>query len=353
MEAKAHVASVGVHTSIGFDALTTAMLFRAGSCGMRAAPLVDIDGDQITMCFVPTLAPLLSGWERAVALAQPALEEALSPLVGRVDGGGVKLQMCIDEHFGRAGRGTPEADAAAAMVTAITQRAHQLLPGLSVDVTARGGASGALCLPELLDGLNRRKYEAVVLGAVHSDYDPVRIEQLSEQGRLFKPDNLDSFIPGELAVFVVLMRETALRRAGLEGMAGVVAGASGVEAATIDNDLSAYDAKGLTNTIRQATQPMADAGLTAGWALTDLTFEMHRVAEWQSMIVRTRKLWAEPYVVDSPAQRIGRLGAAAIPLGMALAAVGWRHGSAPAPIAVVYAGSDGGERGAALLAAPA
>jgi hypothetical protein len=41
-----------------------------------------------------------------------------------------------------------------------------------------------------------------------------------------------------------------------------------------------------------------------------------------------------------------------MPLGMVLCAMGWHHGSAPAPIAMVHAGSDGGERGAALLASP-
>ena len=92
--------------------------------------------------------------------------------------------------------------------------------------------------------------------------------------------------------------------------------------------------------------------ITAGWALTDLTFEMHRVHEWQSMLIRTNKVWSDPYVVDSPAQRIGNLGAVSMPLGMVLAAVGWRHGSAPDPVAMVYAGSEGGARGAICLCAP-
>jgi 3-oxoacyl-[acyl-carrier-protein] synthase-1 len=352
LDPKAFVASVGARTSIGSDALQTAMLFRAGACGMRAAPLSDVDGEAVTMCFDPTLDPRLTGWERAVKLATPPLEDALKPLVGRIDGSGVKLMMCIDERYGRAGRGQMETDAATALVAGVMERAHQLLPGITVSVTARGSASAGICLPEALSALASRKTEAVVLGAVHSDYEPAWIGELSAHGRLFKPDNLDAYIPGEAAVFLVLMREDAIRRAGLVPMAGIIAAASGHEAATPENDLSSYDAKGLTQTIRDATKEMSDAGMTAGWALTDLTFEMWKVAEWQAMLIRTRNLWAEPYVVDSPSQRIGQLGAAAMPLGMAMCAIGWHHGSAPAPIAVVYAGSDGGERGAALLAMP-
>jgi len=351
MKARASVVSVGARTAIGLNALQTAMLFRAGAAGMAMAPLADVDGEPITMCFDKTLSPLLVGWERAVALATPALEEALSPLGGKVDGSRVRLLMCIDERYGRAEKASEDADAAAAMVTKIAARANALLPGITPDVTARGHASAAVCLPDGLALLESRGCEAVVLGSVHTDYEPAWINQLSEKGRLFKADNLDSFIPGEAAAFVVLMRDDVARRNELEPMAAVVSVALGAEAATPDNDLSAFEAKGLTRTIRQVAEPLPE-GMTAGWAVTDLTFEMRRVHEWQSMLTRTRKVWSEPYAVDSPAQRIGQLGAAAMPLGMTLVAQGWRCGSAPAPIAVVYGGSEGGARGAVLLAAP-
>ena len=346
LQAQAHIASVGARTSVGLDALQTAMLFRAGACGMRQAPLLDTDGEPVTMCFVPTLDPLLTGWERAVKLALPALEEALKPISGSIAGSSVKLQLCIDQRLQSDPR------SAAALVSGIQRRAHRLIKGIEVDVTARGPASAAICLPDLLRSLTTSRSEVVVLGAVHSDYEPGWISELSSRGRLFKPDNLDSFIPGELAVFVVIAREATLRRLGLSAMGGIVSAAIGSEAATPDNDLSAYDAKGLTNTVKEAAKPLVEAGFQAGWAFTDLTFEMRKVAEWQSMCIRTRKIWTEPYVVESPAQRIGQLGAAAIPLGMALASVGWRHRCAPSPIALVYAGSDSGERGATLLAAP-
>ncbi|RLB60730.1 MAG: hypothetical protein DRI90_13040 [Deltaproteobacteria bacterium] len=352
MKARAHVVSVGARTSLGQTALQTAMLYRAGCAGLAAAPLLDLDGDQVTMCFDPTLPPLLVGWERAVQLAVPALDEALAPLAGRVDGSRVQVSMCIDERYGTAGRGSADADAGAALVAGISDLVQKQLPGASLEVTARGNASAAVALGAGIASLEGRQRDALVLGAVHSDYDPPWIQGLSEKGRLFKPDNLDSFIPGELAVFLVLMREDVMRRAGLAPLAGVASVASGHETATPDNDQSAYDAKGLTHTVRDATAILVEAGLSAGWAITDLTFEQRRMHEWQSMLIRTRKVWSDPYVVESPAQRMGNLGAAAMPLGMALAATGWRCRSAPAPIAVVFAGSDAGTRGAVVLATP-
>ncbi len=352
MKPRALVVSVGARTSVGLNASQTAMLFRAGAAGMAMAPLVDVDGDQVTMCLQPTLDPLMVGWERAAMLAEPALQEALQPLQGRVDGSKVRFALCLDARYGAASRASEEAAQAAALTAQINDRAHRLLPGLDLEVVARGHASGALCMADILRSLEAREYDAAVIGGVHSDYDPGWIKHLSAQGRLFKPDNLDSFVPGELAAFVVLMREDAGRRAGLSPLAGVVSVATGMERATPHNDVSAFEAIGLTSTIRTVAQPLLDSGMTAGWAITDLTFEQRRVFEWQSMLVRTRKVWSDPYVVDSPAQRIGQLGAAAVPLGMTLVAMGWQSGAGPAPIAVVYAGSEAGERGAVLLGKP-
>ena len=84
--------------------------------------------------------------------------------------------------------------------------------------------------------------------------------------------------------------------------------------------------------------------------LTDLTGEMRRLHEWQSAFVRAQKVLGRPYMIDSPAQRIGYLGAVALPLSVVLAATAWEYGYAPSPIAIATAGNDGGERAALALA---
>ncbi len=100
---------------------------------------------------------------------------------------------------------------------------------------------------------------------------------------------------------------------------------------------------------RAAGEPLAEAALRAGWAISDHTFEARRILEWQAAVTRTHALWGEPHRLDSPAQRIGNLGAAALLLAMVLAAEGWRRHYAPSGIALAFAGSDAGERGALLL----
>jgi 3-oxoacyl-[acyl-carrier-protein] synthase-1 len=109
------------------------------------------------------------------------------------------------------------------------------------------------------------------------------------------------------------------------------------------------EAYGMTAAVRNATKVTTDAGIKIGWSITDMTFEMRRVYEWQAMLVRTRSAWGEPYVVDSPAQRIGCLGASVVTAGIALAYEGWRRGVAPERHCLVISGSDGGARGAVLV----
>jgi len=156
-------------------------------------------------------------------------------------------------------------------------------------------------------------------------------------------------LPGEGAAFVVLTREETARRLDLSPAARVGGVGTGVDRSRPDNDASALEATGTTAAIRAAAEDLVESGLRAGWAISDHTFEARRVLEWQAAVIRTHTLWGEPHHVEAPAQRIGNLGAAALPFAMALAAEGWRRGYAPSGIVMALAGSDAGERGAVLL----
>lgn len=348
MKSRAYVAAAGVRTALGQTTVQTAMLLRTGVAAISAAPLVDAAGEQVTMCFDPTLDPYLVGEERAAALAAPALAEALEPL-GEAMGAlslSMRLLLCVDGR--RAGvRGGPAPGAL--LAARVHTQAREIAPGIALEVTARGPAGAAFALPKALDDLAARRIDALVLGGVHSDYDPEIIAALGEEGRLFSAQNLDALIPGEAAAFVVLTREETARRAGIQAAARLSGLGTGMERARPDNDESAFEAHGLIAAVRAAAEEAAENQLRVGWAIADHTFETRRVYEWQAMLTRTHALWGAPHHVESPAQRLGHLGAAAMPLQMALAAEGWKRGYAPSGMALCFAGSDSGERGAILM----
>jgi 3-oxoacyl-[acyl-carrier-protein] synthase I len=352
MTPSAVVVSVGARTPLGLTAMQTGFAYRAASVAMREAPLVadEEGGEGITMCFLPTIDPLMVGAERAVELALPALDEALLAIAPSIQKLRTRLVLCMDEQLGISG---PDGKMPGSTVGAwVIQRATQLAPQTQLEISARGPAGPGFALQGVFDSLARGTIEAAILGGVHTDYDPARVQKLAQAGRLFKPDNLDSIIPGELAAFVVLMRPDVARMYKLAPLAQLFTVATAYDKVRPDNDEPAFEAIGLTVAVRKAGAPLLEAKLRAGWLLTDLSFETFRLYEHQSMLVRTQSLWMEPQQWDPPALRMGALGAAAMPLHVTLAAEGWRRGWAPHSVAFSCAGNDGGERAALLLTKP-
>jgi 3-oxoacyl-[acyl-carrier-protein] synthase-1 len=352
VKARAFIASVGARTAIGQTAVETGFLLRTGLPALAAAPLVDAEGEPITMGFDPTLDPYLVGEDRAAALAAPALAEALAPL-GDLSALTIKLILCVDQPLVPRARG--EATPGARLAALVHARARELAPGIPIEVVARGAAGAAFALPAAIEALNARRLDAVVIGGAHTDYDPDTIHTLDAARRIFTPENLDSLVPGEAAAFVVLLREDVARRLDLRPPARITGIGTGVAANTAPAQggairaPGAFEATALTAAVRAAGEELVESQLRLGWTLTDLTFEVRRVHEWQAAVTRAGSLFGEPHQVDSPAQRIGHLGAAALPLHLTLAAEGWRRGFAPSGIALALAGSEGGERGAIVL----
>ncbi len=330
------VVGVGAQTAVGLNARQTGFLLRAGFPAMGEAPLANAEGEPITMAFAPILDGQMVGPERLSALARGPFEEAVAPIRDLA----AEVHVAIDE-------GCEDAALVVHLLEAMVKRA---MPAATVRVEAKGEAAAGKVLPAAIKALETRRADFVVVGGVHSDYDPRAIAALEAGGRLFSRDNLDSRIPGESAAFYVLMRAAEARRHQLSPLARVLGVGSGRERARPDNDDPAHEALGLTSAMRQATEPLAASGQTAGWLLTDLTYEMRRQYEWQSVWVRAQNVLGVPYVIEAPAQRIGYLGAAAMPLFVAMAATAWAHGYAPSPVALALTGNDGGDRAAVVLA---
>jgi len=346
----ATVVATGAVTPVGLRSIDTAFSHRAGSPAMREAPLAGPDGKPITMCFLPVLDPRLTGVQRAAALAVRALDQVVIALGPAARSLRARLALAVDPRLGRK---TRDGESGAAwLAEGLAARARPSFGEISVEVSARGAAAPALMLPALARDLASGALDAIVLGGVHTDYDPERIAELAAQGRLFSPDQLDALIPGEAAAFAVLMQPDLARRFRLTGRVDVASVATAHEKARPDNDEPAFVAAGLTAALVTALAPLADEGAQAGWVLTDLTFETFRHFELQAAMTRTARRFCDPQQVESPAQRMGHLGAAAVPLHLTIAAEAYARGFAPHRHLVSIAGSDAGERAAVLLAAP-
>jgi 3-oxoacyl-[acyl-carrier-protein] synthase-1 len=346
VKTRAVVVAVGARSPLGLDAVSTAFLYRAGSIVMQQGPLCDPDGEPVALCALATLDPTAVGLGRAERLAVPALEEALEALGPGARAFRAKLFLCFDEHLGG-----DEIAAAGELAGKLGRRAESLLGSVEVATSTRGAAALGFALDDLVDDLERGRADVAVVGGIHTDYEPERIAALARAGRLLADGNLEALVPGEAAAFAVLARPATARAHGLVPLAELHAAATAFEKARPDNDEPAFEALALTSVLRKIGDALDD-GLGAGWILSDLQFEPMRLYEMQSAFTRTRRSWCEPHQWDGPAQRLGWLGAAAMPMHLVLAAEAFRRGWAPHPVAVSLAGSDDGERAAVLLSAP-
>lgn len=344
------IVGTGAFTPFGLNALQTAFLLRTGMPAMTWSPLADQQGEPVTFGLQGTLDPEKTGGARALDLALPAFDEAVAPLLPFADRLRIGVVLSLDEELAPKSSWSGP-NPGGELLAAFERHVLSRFPHSKVTVVARGAGGPGQVLPDALAALSRFEIDALIFGGAHTDYDPARIRWLEDQGRLFTVSNLDAIVPGECAAFVALMAPDVARRANLPVLGRVGSIASGFEEATPDNDLSAYEAKGLTAAVRAATRAFVGEKRTAGWMLTDSTFEMRRLYEWQSVITRTREVWGEPFVVEAPAQRMGLLAAAALPLLMVTAAEGFSRNFAPSPLAVLMTGSDGGERTALVMEA--
>jgi 3-oxoacyl-[acyl-carrier-protein] synthase-1 len=360
-----YVLSVGARGAMGLDARQTGFFLRTGNPAISAAPLADAEGESVAMAFDPTIDPFVVGEARAAELARSALSELARPLRGLGRSLRIKIVLSLPEpRMTPGGRALP-GDATGLLGTLLAPAVREHFGQAPVEVVSRGAGGSASALASALADVERQNLDAVVYGGVHTDYDPSIIAWLGQTGRLYKPSNLDAMIPGEYAAFALIGQRTlgsrverkpqanepdALEpsRAALEPMARIHGIGTGWEDATPWNDKSAFGARGLTGAVRAATKQLPDE-MKIGWALTDHTFELFRIYEWQAMMTRTREIWGPPLVADALAQRLGHMGAAALPLELVVASEALSRAYAPFPLGLCFAGSDAGERGAILV----
>lgn len=345
------ITSVGARTAVGLDAMQTGFLLRAGALGIREASLLDNEEERTTFCHTGMLPPHLLGVERLLALAVPALGEAIAPVAAALGKANVRILLCLDEWLGTENAGPPSdvERLVQALGRELTRR-YELKSEL--EHSALGPASPGFAFGSSWEDLLQGRIAALVLGGIHSDYEPARARALSSVGRLYKSTETEGVLLGEAAAFAVFTLPRTAHHYGLPPRAKVLGFGKGFEKARPDNDESAFEASGLTLAVHQATGPLRRTGARIGWQMHDLTLERYRVHEWQAVMIRSQEALEGPQRVDAPCQRLGYLGAATMPLQSSLAVEAWRRGYAPAQRVLCLAGSDQGGRAALVLGAP-
>jgi 3-oxoacyl-[acyl-carrier-protein] synthase-1 len=364
------IAGTGMVTALGASTRETIAALDRGERRTTQTHLVDLRGDRITGAFALPVRHDLTGAARAELLVLQALTECLDALdaLDSLDRGAsvrgataldrgasvrarTALFVCAPLPWGAFAEDfapvvAPVRDDWApltrAIATHLENRGHR---GCSERPCRlhRGHAAGVFALCHIQRLFERGEATQAVIVGIDTHGDRATLERLDLAGLLKSRRSPGGFVPGEAAA-VVCVRPVG-RGEGEPGPATDAARwvVRGLGTAT-ERERSST-ALGLTLAVGEALSSWGGAAASVATVAIDLNGERERAKEWS--FAATRTLWREratPEVIH-PADRLGDVGAATVPLLLALPAGGANR----AGPALVVASSRGGLRGAVAL----
>ncbi len=292
--------------------------------------------DRFEVPLPPSLERLVPpGTKRLVELALPAAREALSdarPAPGW--GETIGLYLGMDEH-----------DDPAPLVEALKSVLGDALEPVVVIPAGRAAALAAFSagLADLREG----KVHGALAGGVDSLIRGPVLARLEAAGTLKSESVPQGVIPGEGAAFLYI--ESAERAGKREArvLARLLSAGTSMEPTAGTNEPNRSD--GLTRVLHQVCR---DAGGLKATPLVvcDLNGDRYRALEWAMASVRTVGKLHGDMEIQHPADCIGDCGAASGALNAVWAVVSFLKGYAGAERVLVWGGSEGKMRGAAMFA---
>jgi 3-oxoacyl-[acyl-carrier-protein] synthase I len=336
---------LGMVTPVGLSAAEVAASVRAGSMRHAESAIMDRQFRPVVLAEVPGdgLPQLHAELEdggfasreaRLLRLAEPALRECLTHLPANAPRPPLVLAL-------------PEAETSRPLDEVRFLDALAVQAGGfdrdSSEAVFRGRSGGLRAIARALDWL-RAGAAFAVAGGVDTFRDLAVIGRLDMEGRLKSETNLDGFIPGEGAAFVLLTLAGSSAAAGLRPLARLSGFAAAVEAGHLYSD-EPYRGDGLATAF---TAALANGVGPIAEVYSSMNGESHWAKEWGVAFMRNRSRFTETHGMHHPAEYCGDTGAAAGPLMVGLAMLGLRDGYRRAPC-LVYGSSDRGERAALVV----
>ncbi|MDH5675709.1 MAG: hypothetical protein OEZ06_26530 [Myxococcales bacterium] len=335
-----------MRTPLGLRSDSSAAALRAGISRLGEHPyMIDRLGNPMVAAVDGALPAGTADPERFVALAQSALQEACEPLQS-VTQAALRLPLFLGLPEMRPGFSQYQAES----VRQGLQRSGE--PTVELDdirLFAEGHAAGAVALEAALGELARGAQELCLVGGIESYFHPDTMEWLDANRQLAGEDGRSAFVPAEGAGFLLLATERACKRLGLARQARVRASVVRAESKLIKTPEVCLG-EGLTEAVEQAVaQAGAGGDKRINDILCDINGERYRGQEWGFVCLRLSHYFDDPADYSSPADAWGDMGAASIPLFAMLACQAAARGYAKGPLTLLWASSEGGQRGAVVV----
>ena len=310
--------------------------------------MIDTAGEPMHVALTPWLDIATQGVARFEAFLLPAIEQALSPIDAAGDPD-IRVALALGLPSPRPGL---PADLEPQLRRSITSQFPERFDAIAT--FDAGHAAGLVAMRAALARLSAGAFEACVVAGVESYLMPASLAWLEEQDQFHgagKLNNAWGFVPGEGAGAVLVALDAAVESLRVEPLARILSVATAFEANRIKTQTVCVG-EGLTAAFREAL-----AALPPGARVTDmfcdLNGEPYRADEFGFACLRTRGAFESVSDFVAPADCWGDVSAASAPLALTLATIAAVKAYAKGTYAFIWASSEGGERGAALLELPA
>jgi 3-oxoacyl-[acyl-carrier-protein] synthase-1 len=345
------VTGIGLLTSVGHDAVQSAVAVRAGINRFRQwaeFPLATAEEPALVVAAVlPSLGngPWVDKWEGLLDLpTREALWQAGLPEIPAGSASPVRLGAYL--AIPAATRPGVSAEERAAFVAALNARWPGTRPHTSVAVTAADHAGGLVALAAAQRDLRARAIDVAVVGAIDSLLHEPHLAELLAAERLKTRLASEGLIPGEAAVALVLERADHASRRHATPLARLGEIVMEREPVSLGPE-QPITGEALSRAVQALFALEAPGGLQRVYV--DLSGERWRFLEWALVETRCSMRLPAGWRLCHPADCLGDVGAATGLVHAALVVRSFERRYAGGGSALVINASADGERAAAVI----
>ncbi|ESY73598.1 3-oxoacyl-ACP synthase [Mesorhizobium sp. LNHC252B00] len=336
MSAAIDITAVGMVTAVGLDAPSSCAAMRARLDGFQETRFTAGNGDWLKGAPIP-LPRNWIGEKRLAHLVAAAICEAFETVPQAR--GQTALILCLPEE---ARPGRPLRDNAT-----LLRRIAEIVevePQTSTRIVAHGRPSGHVALDRARKMIAAGETAYVMIAGVDSYLTAASTAHYLSEERLLTADNPNGFIPGEAAASILCKpaERGGFRLFGL-GLSRELASIYNADDLPLRGD-------GMTNAYNTAFQETGMEMNKLGYRISDLIGEQFWFKQTALASLRLLRGRHEFQDLWSPAESLGNVGAAVVPLMIGMAWTAARKGYAAGNPVLVEASNDAGACGAAVLA---
>ncbi|MBP7148226.1 MAG: hypothetical protein KBD01_11810 [Acidobacteria bacterium] len=332
------ILDAGMVTPVGFNAAASCAAIRAGITGFAETRFM-FAGRWLMGAEVP----FDEGWrgpEKLLRLVVPAIAECLHRN-REVRPGTTALLLCVAEAERRGGIEIDGSRFLSAVESALS-----LTFSADSRVFAGGRIGGARAVEHAAELLAHGMRHVIVAG-VDSLLTAGALAALDHDRRLLTAANSDGLIPGEAGAAVLVAAGPAPNTDSL-----LCVGIGFGREPSAEDPERPLRADGLADAFRAAFTAANVGWEAVDYRLTDISGEQQRFKEAALALTRTVRQRKETFELWHPADCIGEVGAAALPVVLGVALAASRNAYAPGPGVLCHFSAEGPERAALILRRP-